>query len=397
MTQRKHLTVVFAVLSTFAYAGSAGGQVRIGEGPGREMPVDKVVVALGEAAGVDLKAKDEAVAAALRKAVEEGCGVFLTSVSKTSSYQTVYDKIFASAVGYVREHSVLRVWVEAGVTKASVRARVSTRKFSQDWAAIAHTVEQENNPRVVLAIVQAVRHTAGGPVYEIAEEGSVQGKMEDFFINKGITLMDRKTGGAVSKRDLMLAVIKNDTKEAAALAAKFKADVLVVGRASAKYGRTIQVAGQTMYQFSATLTVRVIEADSAVLLASKSFGPEVTNCFQQPSGSDAALAALSKRCAPKVLAATVEAWRRRANVRRSVQLMISEMDYNLWKAFRAEVKGLRGVVGLRLREITEKVAYVDVEYKFTNEHLADTLTELKSVKLEIGEITANRIKLKVGK
>lgn len=77
--------------------------------------------------------------------------------------------------------------------------------------------------------------------------------------------------------------------------------------------------------------------------------------------------------------------------------MISEMDYKLWKAFRAEVKGLRGVVGLRLREITEKVAHVEVEYKFTNEHLADTLTELKSVKLEVGEITANRIKLKVQK
>ncbi len=357
--------------------------------------VDKWVTVEAEAAGVGGKARDQAVAQALRKAVEQACGMFINAQSKTVDYRAVYDKIFANTVGYVREHKVLKV-SDAGIkTTATVRVRVSTKRFEADWATIAHTVEQENNPRVIIAIVEAVHQHTGAPNYTIEDGGTVQSKVEDFFLSKGIRLMDRKVASDVTKRDVLLAAIKNDDKEMAALGARFKADVVIAGRATAKFGKQIDVAGQRLYQYTAKLNVRIIRTDSAGLLVSKTFGPFTSNSLQRGGGEDKALAKLADAAAPKLLAAMIEAWRKQINVRRNIEIIVSGMDYKKWKIFREEAKKLRGIDALRLRDITESTATIDVEYKYSTTTLADELTALKSTKLEVTEITANRIKLKI--
>jgi hypothetical protein len=100
-------------------------------------------------------------------------------------------------------------------------------------------------------------------------------------------------------------------------------------------------------------------------------------------------------CENKLLAAVVQAWAKRANVSRTVQLSISGMEYPAWKIFKAEAEKLDGMQALRLRDITMSTANIDVEYRYTNENLADRLSSLKTVKLEVTEITPNRIKIKL--
>ena len=391
MTRTTRTIILTCVLLTALTAQAAGGPEI--KGP----KADKWVTTEGVATGTDEKAKDEAVAEALRKGVERACGVFLTSESKTQDYKAIYDKIFADAVGYVREHKVLKTWVVDGQTHASVRAHVSAQKFEKNWAVIAHTLEQEDNPRVVVAIVEAVSHSTTAPRFDTDEGGIVQGKVEDFFLSKGLSLMDKAMATNVTKRDVLLAALKDDEKEVAAMGARFKADVVVAGRAAAKYGKTLNIEGIQMHQYTATLNVRVIQTDSARVLVSKSFGPETSMSLQRAGAGDKVLSKLAKESAPKLLAAVVEAWRKRANVARTVVVSISGMDFTAWKAFKAEAAGLRGIKALRLREITESVASVNVEYRYTVENLADHLIELKSVKLQVTEISTNRIKAKVVK
>jgi hypothetical protein len=387
MKRAMHAAAVAAALA--AAAGTLRAQDIKAE------PVDRWVTVTGAVAGGGERAVKEAVAQALRKAVEQACGVFLTAESKTKNYQLIYDKIFADAVGYVREHEVLKTWGEEGKTFAKVRARVSTQKFEKDWAVIAHTVEQENNPRLMVAIVEAVRHTATGPVWEVDRQGIVQGQVEDFFLSKGLSLVDRSTAGKTKRRDVRLAAVKGDRKVLAALGARFKAEAIVVGSATAKYGKSIRVGEAVMHQYVATLNVRVIQTDSARVLASKTYGPNTYKTFQRGGGGAKALAKLGKEASGKLLAAVVEAWRRRANVRRTISLTVSGMTYKGWKVFRDEVAELGGVQALRLREIVDGVAHIDIEYAYDNESLADHLIELKRTGLDVTEITANRLKLKV--
>lgn len=381
-----------AMVAGMVVAAVAG--VGLGQPADVAPSIENWTEATGRAAGTGETAAEEARAAALRTAVEESCGVFLTTQSKTTDYKLVYDKVLANAVGYVREFKVVKTEVQGDVTTVRVRALVSTRKFEEDWASIAHTLQQENNPRVIVAIIESIFQTTTGPSYEVKEDGIVQTAIEEFLISKGLTLMDRTVAADVAKRDVLLAAIKDDAAEMASLGSRFKADVVVTGKASVKYGKTLEVAGQEMHQFVATLNVRVIQTDSARVLATKSFAPVTYSTLQRGGGEDKALAKLAKERAPDLLAAVIEAWKNRANVSRTVQLSISGMDYDTWKVFEEAAKKIRGVQAVRMREITEGLANIDVEYQFTHETLADRLREMKALKLTIQEITPNRLKLK---
>lgn len=374
-----------------AFAAAASAQARPDE------DVDTWVTATEQAAGIDGNAKDEAVRNALRKAVEQTCGVFIKGQSKTKDYKTVYDKVLANTAGYVLEYKISKTNVdkEDAVTSVTVKARVSTKKFEESWASIAHTINQENNPRVVVGIIEAVSWTTTGPAYEAEEGGVVQSCIEDFFNSKNITLMDKNTSAKVTKRDLLLASLKDDSSEVAAIGARFKADVVVVGKASAKIGKKIAIGDQELFQYTAALNVRAVQTDSGRVLASKTYTKTYNEL--QAHAESKVLAKLGNEYAPELLKALVEAWAKRANVSRSVELNVSGMDYDAWKVFKAEAEKIRGVQALRLREITESVANIDVEYEFTNENLADRISGLKDLRLKVTEITANRIKLKVVK
>ena len=315
--------------------------------------VDKWVTVTGVAAGETLSSRDEALAGALRKAVEQACGVFLKAQSQSDNYKLVYEKIFADTVGFVREHKVLGTRKTDGKTHVRIRARVSTRKFRKDWATIAHTIERENNPRVIIAIVEATHWTAAGPAYRVEETGTVQSRIEDFFLNKGIVLMDRKVARKVSKRDLLLAGMNDDTKAIAAIGAQFKADVVITGRATGKYSSTLAMEDVKMHQFAGVLNIRAIQTDSARLLVAKNYSV-TKNTVRRGSGAQKALAKVADESAPKLLSAIVEAWRKRAYVSRTVQLNVGGMNYATWKRFKTELKKVRGIQALRLREITEK-------------------------------------------
>ncbi len=487
------MTTRIAILLTGLMVLFSSANLLYGQAIRNKTP-EKWITVTGQAAGTSQKAKDEAQAKALRQAVEQGCGVFIKAQSKTRDFQGIYDKVFADAVGYVKESSIVKAWIQDGMYNVTVRALVSTQKFEKDWSTIAHTYHQENNPRVIVVIGESTyamvndleeeeshstartldvsaaseRHAAateGGiaarqqdntavsgtfrrrgqvarprrwatmtqternewlrqaeareesaasvsgtatestadnykiwrrVANDLKENGVVQSQIENFFIERGIKLMDRGTTAKVNKRDLMLAAAKDDVAEVAALGARFKADVVILGSAAAKYSREIQLGNATMYQYTGKLVVRAIRTDSAQLMASKTY-TVTTNSTLKSGGEEKVLDKLAKDAAPKLLAAIVESWRQQVNVTRDIRLQIAGMTYSDWKMFKREAEALRGVKALRMREITESIANIDVDYEFSTDNLAENLEKLKDTKLQVVEFNPNRLKLKLVK
>ena len=368
--------------------------------------VDKWVTVTGKSAGVDLSAQDRAIANALRKAVEQACGTFISAQSQTKDYKLVYDKVFANTVGYVREHRTPSIWTEGKVTYAKLDARVSTRKFEQSWATIAHTVAREGNPRVIIAVTdadwaRATVATAPPVIEEIPADqrtmtaGVAQAVLEEFFLSKGLQLMDKATSIKVGKRDIILAGLADDLNALAAAGARYNADVVVFGQASTRRGSTIQIAGHNAYKCIAALNVRAIRTDSAQLLVSKSFGPVTETSLNRSAGPESAMKKLAVQAAPSLLATVVEAWRKQVHVTRNTTLHVRGMDFTAWQTFRTEAVKLREIKELRLREIVENVANIDVEHNLNTQQLADMLTKLKKSKLVVTEFSPNRLKLKL--
>lgn len=380
--------VVLLAVSLLPLAAAQAQPARPGE------PVETWVTATDGAPGADLKAQDEATAAALRKAVEQTCGVFLKSQSDVENYTAIYDKVISDTAGYVLKYEVEKTWKADGVTWVRVRALVSTRKFSEKWSSIAHTVNRANNPRVLIVIAEATNWILNEPTYDYDGVGTVQGKVEKLLLKHGLEVVDKAASEGLKARDLIVAEEKGDTKTIAAVAARFHADVVVIGKAWGRFDRNVELGGQRFNQYQATWNVKAIQADSARVLVAEKYGPESATTIKN-RGEDVALAKLAEESAPKFLEALVGAWRKRTQVRTSYPLAIKGMTFKEWNEFKTEVEKLRGTEGLRLREIVNDVATIDIEYRYDAQNLAARLVELKGVKLDVIEITGGQLKLKV--
>jgi len=336
-------------------------------------PDEKVVTVEGSAAGTDAQAMEKAKLDALRKAVEQACGTFINAQTKTKDYAAVYDRVLANAVGLVTEFTVLERRVEGGVSHCKVRATVSPAQFEAEWARIRHTLEAEGNPRCVVVVVE------DNDVDDQADpraDGVVQSVLERFFLDKGVQLMDQGAGAKTQARDVELAALNNDVKKLAAMAAGFKADVVIAGRAEARQAGTTELAGRTLYKWQATLTVRAYHADSAQLLMSNTYTATKPSVNRNAGGDDV-LKLCAEENAGKVLQDLGKAWSQRQNVRRICRVTLEHCTREDYKAFEAALRPIQGVQAVRMRELVNEVCTVEVDWDYDLPRLVDEIERLK--------------------
>jgi hypothetical protein len=255
---------LLAIAASLTFAASALAQPDFAE------PRERWIKVTGMAAGIDQTAAEQAKQDALRLAVERACGVFINAQSQVKDFELVRDKILQQAVGYIKEYKVLEEHNDGSLSYCTVDALVSTQRFEQDWAALAQTREQEANPRCVMVVIE---DDNVDDLKSPRANGVVQSCLENFFLSHDIQLMDKGQSEAVRQRDLALAAIDDDIDRLAAVGAALKAEVVLLGNAEAKYAT---IAGYRKAKWDCSLTIRIIQTDSAMLLASNVYRPQKT-------------------------------------------------------------------------------------------------------------------------
>jgi len=326
------------------------------------------------------------------------CGLFINAQSQTENFALIQDRILSQAGGYVNEWKELRRWVEGDITYIEIEATVSVAQFERDWAAFAHLKEDEANPRMVVVIIE------DNDVDDLKPpvlNGICQSRIEHFFLDKDVQLMDQAVSEQVRERDINQAALDNDVTKLAAIAAEFKAEALVYGRAEAKRGGTVLLGGQTLYRWDVTLNVRAVQADSAAILMSNTYRPKKAYTTTSAAAGDDAFRILAGDVAAQVLKDIGQAWHKRAAARRILTVKFSEVNRKQAKAICEALAEHRGVVGgpegAKLRNLNHGVADVEVDWKFDLNLLADTIEEsnIDGMSFEIIEQTANRLDVKV--
>lgn len=360
--------------------------------------LDRRVTVTGKAAGTDVKASDEAKMDAKRNAVEQAAGLFISAMTETENFQTVKDRILGQAGGYIKEYTVNKEWTENDITYCEITAVVSVVKFERDWEEFAHAKEDEGNPRMVVIIIEDNDvDDLKPPVYN----GVCQSKIENFFLSKDIQLMDKGVSEDVRERDVVLAALNNDVTKLAAVAAEFKAEILVYGRAEAKRGSPVSIGGRSAYRWDITLNVRAVQADSAAILSSNTYSPKKPYMTTSAGAGNDAFARLADDVGAQMLMDVLRAWKSRSGNRRILQTSFSPVSRKQTKAIIAALVQHRGVVrgkeGAKLRNLTQGVANIEIDWKFDLNLLADTIEDLEveGMGFEITEQTGNRIEVKV--
>jgi len=381
---RSNTVAVVGLLATLLIAGSSDAQTKD----------IKIITIEGQAAGTDANAMEQAKQDALRRAVEQACETFITGQTKTKNYAAVYDKAMSLAAGYVTEFEVRERRVEGGISYCKITAKVSTAAFEKEWARLLHTIEREGNPRCVVVVVEDNDPTDRTPP---KTGGVVQGTLENFFLKKGVQLMDKSGSDEARARDVSLAAINDDVNKLAAMAAAFKADVVIRGVAEAKRAGTTDLAGRPVNKYSATLSVRAYHADSAQMLMSNSYTGVLMSTLE--NAGDEALKKCAEDNAGRILQDIGEAWRQRQNVRRICQVTLEGCTREDFKAFETALRKVDGVQDVRLKELVNSVCQAEVDWSYDLERLIRRIEELKidGTSYVVTEQTHDRVTFKIAK
>lgn len=358
------------------------------------------VTTTGRAAGTDVKAKDEARQDAKRNAVKEACGELINAQSRVQDFELKRDRILATAAGYLTDFKVTREWEENGISYCEIHATVSIGKFAVDWKAMfEHLKEDVDNPRCVIVILEDNDARDSRPP---VVNGVCQSKMENYFLQHNVNLMDKGVSEGVRDRDVALAAANDDVAALAHRAAEFKAEVLVLGRAEARYAGAVELGGRSLHKWDATLTVRVVQADSSQILASNSYRPVRPFTTTMTGSGDGALEKLVEEVAPQVLHDVAEAWKKRTTAYQVVPVAfegVSRTDFR--KKIAPALLQLRGVQqgdeGVKLREAVNDVVTAEIYWGFDLNLLTDTIEDMsvEGMAFAVKEQTGNRIVIKV--
>lgn len=379
----RNLVNILVILSAIASPAAA------------EPAPDKWITMEGKAAGTNANAMEQAKQDALRRAVEQACGVFISGQTRTKDYAAVYDKAMAQAQGYISEFKITASRVDDGISYCTVNALVSLKSFEEEWARLLHTLESEDNPRCIVVIVEDNNVDDANPP---SAGGVAQSIIENSFMKKGIQLMDNTGSGDTRNRDIQVAAQGNDIKKLAAMYGSFKSDVIITGKAEARASGTSELAGRTIYKWSATISIRAYHTDSAQMLMANSYTATATSVNPNAGGNDAL-----KKCAEEysgaILREMAEAWRKRQQVRRTVQVTLENCTRADYKAFEEAIRAMDGVQGIRMRELVKEVCQTEIEWSYDNERLISRIEELKvgSTRYTVTEQTHDRVTFKLEK
>jgi hypothetical protein len=356
---------------------------------------ERVITIEGRAPGTDANAMDQAKQDALRRAVEQACGAFITGQTQTKNYAAVYDKAISLAAGYVTRFEILDRRVEAGVSICRVEATVSTAAFEKEWARLLHTIDAEGNPRCVVVVLEDNNMDDTAPP---KTSGVVQSAIENFFLKKGVQLMDKVATDEARARDLTLAAMNDEANKLAALGAAFKADVVIRGVAEARRGGATELGGKRVYNWSGTLSIRAYHTDSAQMLMSNTYTTTLTGTFEN-TGGDEVLKRCAEENAGRVLQDIGEAWRQRQNVRRVCQVTLENCSREDFKAFESALRKVDGVQDVRMKELVNSVCQVEVDWSYDLEKLVTRIEALKvpGTSFAVTEQTHDRVTLKLVK
>jgi len=179
----------------------------------------------GEAAIVNkdvAKATDQAVQAALREAVSQAAGVFISSDTSIKNSVLVRDEITSHAKGYVKKYDITSKSTDRGVVKVTVKADVLASDIDKDLAVVKQIVKRLGRTKLLIITQEALIDARG-----ISSRGELLStRLTQIFRDDGWRIIDEHGTGVGTDDKLVFS---------AGVSAKDLADKVVAKRTDVDY------------------------------------------------------------------------------------------------------------------------------------------------------------------
>jgi hypothetical protein len=350
-------------------------------------------------AGDEVKAREDAISAALRNAVEQVVGTMVESEVLVENYQTIEDQIYTRTTGYVQKYDVLNQSKQMdNALEVTIKAVVKLTDLRNDLDAIHVLIQRKGKPRTMVLIDE---RNIGVNYYDYGidlntTETAIMNEMTGF----GFPFVDAKQAEASIARDVVTAALQGDDRAAAGIAARAGAEIIITGKAIVKEasGGPAVMRNAGMKSCHANLNLKVIRADDAVIIASSSAYDRAAH-IDEISGGTLALQKAAKKAADELKDKIIAAWQKDVYSATQVQLQVLNISsFSQLNVFKNSLKYyVRGVQSVNQRSFGSGTALFDVDIKGSAVQMASELEakEIEGLRLQVIEQTANKITVKI--
>lgn len=347
-------------------------------------------------------ARESALNNAFRRAVEQAIGVLVESETMVRNFELLNDRVYSKSAGYVKKYSITGEKIEGDTFRIKINAMVSKVRLEKDLDEIGLLIKKAGKPRIMLLISEQ-NIASDKPSYWWGSGSSVsigvaENTLMEKFMGKGFNFVDRQVVLAGIKEEIKAPVssapgLSNET--ALKLASMGEAEVVIIGQAVAKAGPMLM--NTSIRSCQATVSVRVLNADSGEPLATSSASATVAHVDPITGGSEA-LKKASAEISDKLISQILAKWKKRVNGTHSIKLSVSGVKFDSMKAFREFLKDkIESIEDIYDRSYKDGIARMDIEISGSTKEMAEELSgkRFNNGLLEVTSFTSNVIELKL--
>jgi len=371
------------------------------------------VTATGEAAivnGDKPAAKEKAVKAAQRNAVEQAFGTMVTGVSETKDFTLVKDQILTGASGYISGYEVVSEKEDGGVFTVTIKAKVGKGKISADAAARGLLLSAKGFPRLAVLISeqhigqsapsswwgpQGGGQNAGGTI--IASQRLAENTLIDEWGKAGFTFVDLE---ALSGKLQQAGVVTTNptADQVKTIANLVDADIIIVGTAIATkqgdVGKLMddKTGGVQMQSCKGIISARAFNTDNGEILATAE-GSKTALHIDTMVCNKTAIVNSAKAFGAEMQAKILTKWNEQVTGGGRIRVTLKNVPNfkavgELKQALTDEVRGVSTADSKGFRDGT-----LDLDVRFTGsgEELAAALEGLRKFKISVTGATANTV------
>lgn len=371
----RSLILFFSVIATILFLSPSS--------PAAQDQAVKIIDSTGVAVitgGNPVLARDGAIGDALRKAVEQAVGTFVSSDTMVDNYQVLSDSIYTRTQGYIRNYAIISEGEGQGLYQVTVRASVATGELMGDLDAIGMLQRKAERPRVLFMIAEKA---IGGKAFiywwwgkaeykgEIIDMSAAEAALKKLFIDKGFSVVDASATKSVYEITDAYRVEDLAADGARLIGKELNAEVVVFGKAIAEEGP--RTDGSRVGVYMADITAQAVRVDDGAMLASAR-GHGTARHISEITGGAEALSNASIDLGEQLISQITGKW---AGPQSVVIRVVGITDYKTAADFKFVLKTrVRGIDAIYQRKFGGSEASFEVESKVPAQAIADDIVRI---------------------
>ncbi len=339
---------------------------------------DVALTATGRATAANAaKAREIALADALRQAVRQGIGTRVTSLTGTRDFAAEYDLVFTRAFGFVRRYEIVsQGYGDDGIYRVTVKANVSdTDEFTSQQDILALLIKRKQSPRV------AIQTELDG----VDSTVDVRGALRELALAHQLHVKDLDTANSAAGRRAERDRLTGSKRLAGGRRAETSLPYDVLIRAKIKVspkGRT-KVYGVELNRFGVAAELSAIWADTGETIAEIS--PPATTLTTDVAGAAGAVDCVTRYLQGKVpdtrkasagdlLRKIIVRWMTELDLGRKVEVELTGVTRAEFDQLTHVLRGTAGIGQVYQREFDAKlISTLALESRLDTSQLSDVI------------------------